>query len=406
MARYKRGEAKQYIDGKTVTEAAEERIRHCYDRFDEIVVSFSGGKDSTAVLNMVIKVATELDRLPVRVDFFDEEVITPDTYEYVNRVRQRPEVDMNWYCLPFKHAHGCSLRKKEWKTFDPKDEDKWVRPMPDWAISEHPRFKLGMSFQDFGEVKYPEELGMVCVLTGIRTDESINRLRSIVNNRSNLSQKGESWITLRAKSGNTYFATPIYDWSSHDVWILVREWGLDYNKTYDKYNMTELEGQLAVQRISQAFGEQPIRKLWTWKVMYPEMWDAMLRRLPGVATAYRYANTELFGVGTADKPEKLSWQEYTNVVIGYDADVKARNAVRKSINGLLRSHARKTDDPVPEESPHPLSGLSWRGLCQLAMRRETKGRFASNFENKAIQKQDQLGITYEQAKQQYGKRSN
>jgi predicted phosphoadenosine phosphosulfate sulfurtransferase len=54
------------------------------------VVSFSGGKDSTAVLNTALVVAKELGRLPLDVVFFDEEAIHPPTIEYVERVRQAP----------------------------------------------------------------------------------------------------------------------------------------------------------------------------------------------------------------------------------------------------------------------------------------------------------------------------
>lgn len=38
----------QYLTGKNVMEAARDRLRFLYSGFDHIVVSYSGGKDSTA----------------------------------------------------------------------------------------------------------------------------------------------------------------------------------------------------------------------------------------------------------------------------------------------------------------------------------------------------------------------
>ncbi|MCF8009632.1 MAG: phosphoadenosine phosphosulfate reductase family protein, partial [Halanaerobiales bacterium] len=103
---------KQTLD-KSTYELAIERINRTYDIFDEVWVSFSAGKDSTAVLNLAIKVAKERDRLPVKVIFFDEEAIPYHNVEYVERVRQLDEVDFKWCCLPLRFRNACS-RKQPW----------------------------------------------------------------------------------------------------------------------------------------------------------------------------------------------------------------------------------------------------------------------------------------------------
>ena len=76
-----------------------QRIREVYSMFDKVVVSFSGGKDSTVCLNATLHVARELGRLPVRAIFWDEEAIHPPTIEYVRRVYNNPEVHLDWYLL-------------------------------------------------------------------------------------------------------------------------------------------------------------------------------------------------------------------------------------------------------------------------------------------------------------------
>ncbi|MEM5373183.1 phage portal protein [Paraburkholderia azotifigens] len=68
---------RRYV-GKSVYDAALDRMRLLYARFDRIVVSFSGGKDSTVVLQLALQVARETGRLPLEAHFYDEECISPD----------------------------------------------------------------------------------------------------------------------------------------------------------------------------------------------------------------------------------------------------------------------------------------------------------------------------------------
>ena len=75
-------------------DAARQRIRHVYDRFDTVAVQFSGGKDSTACLYLAKEVHEERGLGPVKVIFRDEEMISPAIEEYVNKVANYDWLDM------------------------------------------------------------------------------------------------------------------------------------------------------------------------------------------------------------------------------------------------------------------------------------------------------------------------
>ena len=165
---------KEYQE-ENVFNATLNRIRYIYDRFDKVVVSFSGGKDSTAVLNTALIVARERNKLPLEVVFFDEEAIHPPTIEYVQRVEQNKEINLHWYWLEFKHRNACSNEEPFWYTWDKEKKDLWVRNLPENAITEHPKFKKGMSFQEFCPYLYDRTQGSIAMLTGIRTQESLRR---------------------------------------------------------------------------------------------------------------------------------------------------------------------------------------------------------------------------------------
>jgi predicted phosphoadenosine phosphosulfate sulfurtransferase len=232
------------------------------------------------------------------------------------------------------------------------------------------------------------------MLTGIRTQESLRRYQVIAR------KKNDAFINSKAEKGqNQYRAFPIYDWSSEDVWLAVHKFGWDYNRTYDIFNQTKLFGDYLHQRVCPPYGEEPLRGLWIYAECFPELWHKMINRVQGVATAWRYGNTELYS-SAKQKPEDLSWKEYLNIIIdSYDHDSK--EDVKSNINGYIRFHQNKTSQSISDEEPHPLSGVSWKWLCTIAIRGDFKGRQSNTLNLNAVKQREKLGISVQEANKIY-----
>lgn len=383
---------KKIDETKNVYEASLERIHYLFDHYDKIVVSFSGGKDSTIVLNLALQVAKERGKLPLQVVFFDEEAIHPPTIEYVERVRQREEIDLHWYCLEFKHRNACSSQLPYWYCWEKDKKDIWVRDMPQDAITEHSNFVKGMTIPDFSPYLFEPKDGNVCVLTGIRSQESIRRLRLA------LKRTRENYINQSPHNHNVYKAHPIYDWTADDVWVAIRKFDWDYAKTYDLFAKTRLG--LNQQRVCSPWGEEPLTGLWLYAECFPEMWHKMLKRVPAVNTAYRYSRTELYSM-PKQPPEGLSWKDYTQLVIQrYPTNV--RKTIKETINEAILLHYKKSILPITDQDPDPVSGCHWRFLCKIAIRADLKGRISGSMQIEADKGLRKRNITLNEAMKQYG----
>lgn len=396
---------KQFID-KNVYELAKERIRHAYSLFDTIAVSFSGGKDSTAALNVTLEVARELGKLPLKVFFFDEEAIPYQTEEYVRRVYNHPDIDMDWWAMPQKSRNGASHKEPYIYYWNPADRDRWVREMPPEAKTEG---ALSYSIHKFivGSFFPPEKYGTVGIVLGVRAQESILRYRAVTN------REKENYITqysetthkceickgrvpegdaIRIKQGagkrskyrhkgecqpsvnytNKWKVYPIYDWTVEDVWTAPKKFGWDYNTAYDVMEMAGVPRNS--QRCSPAFGQEAIEKLWAYKVCFPEIWEKMIYRARGANTALRYGATELYGYKQyPKKPKGMKWEEFIAQYLNQlSPELKVHTA--KKIKDFIKRHYSKTSDPILVKTPHPVSAISWEFLLKIAIRTDTQDR--------------------------------
>lgn len=363
---------------KDVYALAVERTELTFDRFDYVSVMFSGGKDSTAVLNVALEVAERRGRTPIDVVFFDEEAIPYETEDYVRRVAADPRVSMRWLCLPVRHRNACSRRSPWWFPWAPEDEALWTRPLPPEAIVSLPNIpnepaEKRMAIPEMNGLLYDfREVGTVGMLMGIRAQESITRNAALSRRRD------DNWIIPYidiTDKGSLFKCYPIYDWQTEDVWTApaVLEW--DYNRAYDR--MEQAGVSHSSQRCAPPYGEEPMRGLWVFQVCFPELWDKMVDRVPGAAAAARYATSELYAYRTdrdgIGKPPSESWEDFLTKFLRKYPVEEARFIADRMRREIAR-HFSLTNEPILDEVPHPASGLSWMFLAKLAMRGDFKSR--------------------------------
>lgn len=303
-----------------VYSAACERIEFIFDEFDKIMVAFSGGKDSGVLLNLALQEAKKRDR-KIGAMLLDLEGQYRLTMEYVERMftDNAQWLDPYWICLPLNLRNAVSAFDPFWCPWEPGNEENWIRPMPNHpaVISDQsyfPFWRYRMEFEEFAPEfsKWYANGEKLATLVGIRTDESLNRFRTLASD-SKETYKGHPWTTRIYPDAHVYNAYPIYDWGTEDIWIANGKFGWDYNRLYDMFYKAGIP--LSKMRICQPYGDDQRIGLNLFRVIEPETWAKVVNRVSGANFGNIYAGDKILGYRNVKLPKGHTWESYTKLLL-------------------------------------------------------------------------------------------
>lgn len=310
--------AKKYLE-KDVLQASLERLEIILTEFDNVYLSVSGGKDSSVMVQLANMVAKKLNK---RFDvlFIDLEAQYKHTVDHIEEMKRLSQVrDFYHIALPMALRNAVSVLQPKWICWEEESKDLWVRPLPEDSINIHNNpfewFKKGEEFEDFivqfADWYQKKYKGKVACGIGIRTDESINRFRTIAFQEHKIKYKNYNWTTkikVNEKHIDVYNFYPIYDWKVEDIWGAVSKLDLKFNYIYELMYKNGLS--IFEQRLCQPYGDDQRNGLNQFKALEYETWGKVLNRVNGVNFGNIYCKTTALGNIKSSKPEFMSWEEY------------------------------------------------------------------------------------------------
>ena len=359
--------------GIDVLTAARARIAWTLDTFPRVYVSFSGGKDSTVMTHLACEEARRRGRR-IGLLFVDLEGQYKLTIDHVAEMLAlyADVVEPYWVCLPIRLRNAVSQFEPRWTCWDPGREHDWVRMPPVQAITDPlflPFFRPGMEFEEFVPAfgRWYGQGKLTACLVGIRTDESLNRWRTIAGGRKQ-TLDGRRWTTWCGDG--LYNAYPIYDWHVDDIWTYHARTGLPYNRLYDRMHQAGLTPHQM--RICQPYGDDQRKGLWLFHVIEPETWARIVARVNGANQGALYAQDSgnILGNIKITKPAGHTWESFAMLLL--DSQPPAtREHYRNKIAVFLKWYAdRGYPRGIPDEGPVEKDTPSWKRICKALLRND------------------------------------
>jgi predicted phosphoadenosine phosphosulfate sulfurtransferase len=374
--------SKTYLDMDVLT-AARERIRFIFDHYEKIVVSYSGGKDSTVLLELARQEAERRGR-KIYALFIDPEAQYAETIRQIEHaILHDPVIIPIWICIPLLWRNAVSVFQPHWRSWDPEERERWVRPVPehDCVIADTAAFPF--YDENYGIDEVVEEIPGWLIqpgenyasLVGIRADESFHRYTAVKGRRKKnyleLGGRKIHWSTIpnekRPEIVNFY---PIFDWHVSDVWRFIHDAGIRYNGIYDLMYLAGVP--IIEQRVCQPYGDEQRRGLDQWAKIEPETWAAALERVSGVNYGARYSGDKMLGYHRGvGLPDGHTWKSYTFFLLSTLPDVVRERYMANFAIALewyakkrfLGSVAELADDDTPIPNPTEFNIPSWRKLA-------------------------------------------
>lgn len=319
-----------------VYERTQQRLKTVFDLFDNIYVSFSGGKDSGVLLNLCIDYIRQ-HGLQRRIGVFhmDYEIQYRDTLDYVNRTlaANADILDVYRVCIPFKVQTCTSMFQQYWRPWDGSMRDIWVREMPEGSLTQHdfPFFTDEMWDYEF-QNRFAEWLHRrsgakrTCCLIGIRTQESLQPLAHDLQRPQPLPVRRQTMDPPMGRQRHLQRLSALR---------------LADNRRMDGERTVRVVVQPAVRPVlprrrtagqpacRQSFISPAIASLHLYKAIDPNTWGRMVGRVNGANFAALYGRTTAAGWQSVHLPQGMTWESYMHFLLSTLPEPIRRNYLEK-----------------------------------------------------------------------------
>lgn len=314
----------------TVWERSLKRIRYIFDEFPNVVCNISGGKDSTLVFNLTMKVAEEKGRLPLKVFFIDQEAEWVSVIDHVRAVMRDPRVEPYWMQCPIRLFNATSPINPWLHCWNEDEKEIWMRDREPDSIHEnifnndrfHPMFKA------FITTMWPDTKS--CYIAGVRAEESKGRTMALTNGKM---YKHITWGKILDKRREHFTFYPVYDWSYRDVWKAIQDNAWPYARVYDQ--MYQYGIPVLKMRVSNLHHETAVHSLFYLQEIEPDTWDKLVQRLGGIHTAGILGKDDYFYYGNLPYMFE-GWKEYRDYLLD-------NLVLDKDLHKIYRNHFRRIE---------------------------------------------------------------
>jgi len=385
--------------GMDVYTAAQERISWTFDNFKRIYLSFSGGKDSTVMLHMVMDEAKRRNR-KIGLFMIDWECQIGLTIDFTRQMYQEYAewIEPYWFALPMKTWNSCSQIEPEWTAWDAQKKDLWVRqpdPMSITDPSRYPFYYEAMPFEEFvpAFAQWFANGEPCACFVGIRADESLNRFRTVARDNKP-KYDGKAWTTNAIDDAwNVY---PIYDWRTEDIWTYLAKENKPYNALYDRMHQAGIK--ISQMRICEPFGDEARKGLWLYQVVEPAMWAKVCLRVAGANTGALYCQEKgaVLGNHHIKLPDGHTYESFAKHLLKTMPPPTAEHYKNKLAVYIKWWSKRGYENGIPDLAEVRLESAgkvpSWRKVCKTFLRNDywCKGLGFSPTKSAAYQKYQEL----------------